>query len=104
MTFIAHSDDVVAPEGRFCARREFLVELDASRNCIEVCSDFLSIGQARTLSLRGIGLRDASVGAAGRSSNRGKLSPSSRGLKKYTQKRNEGTLMRSAQHEFSGVT
>ena len=43
MTCIAQSDDVGAPKGRFCARREFLTELDASRNRIEICASFGSI-------------------------------------------------------------
>ena len=94
MKFIAQSDDVVAQKGRFCARREFLAELDASPNWIEDCSGFWSIYRAGVFSLRGISRCDASVGAAARSSERGMLSASSRGLKKYPQKRNEGTLMR----------
>ena len=40
MTFIAQSDDVGAPKGRFCARRECLVKLDASRNWLKVYSVF----------------------------------------------------------------
>ena len=43
MTFIAQSDDVGAPKGRFCARRELLTELDASRNRIEICASFWRI-------------------------------------------------------------
>ena len=43
MTFIAQSDDVHAQKGSLCASREFLTELDASRNRIEICASFGSI-------------------------------------------------------------
>jgi hypothetical protein len=92
--FIAHSDAVVAHKGRLCATREFRAELDASRNWIEVCSDFSSIFRIRELSQNVSGLRDASENAAARSGDRGKCSASARGLKNYAQKRNEQTLMR----------
>ena len=74
MTFIAQSDDVHAQEGPFCARRELLTELDASRNRIEICGSFGSVYRAHAITLRGIGLCDASIGEAGRSSERAKLS------------------------------
>ena len=90
----AQSDDVVAQKGRLCARREFFIELDASQNRIEIYSDFWSIFRARAASQKVIGLRDASVGAARRSSARGKSSAIARGLKNYAQKLNERTLMR----------
>jgi hypothetical protein len=93
-SIIAQSDDVVAQKGRFCARREFRAEFDASRNRKEVCSDFWGSFRAREFSLACISLRNASIGAARRSSTHGKLLASSRGLKKYAQKRNEETLMR----------
>ena len=92
MTVVAHSDDVVAHKGRFCARREYRAELDACPNWIEVCRDFWSIFGDRDFFLSSIGRSAASAGAAGRSSERGKVSAGSRGLKKYTQKRNEGTF------------
>jgi len=40
ITSLAQHDDVVAQERRFCATRDLLKKLDASRNMIEVCGDF----------------------------------------------------------------
>jgi hypothetical protein len=82
MTFIAQSADVSAPKGPVCATREFLEELDASLSWVKVCSGFWSIFRVAALSLRGIGRRDATIGATRRSSERAKLSTSSRILKK----------------------
>ena len=94
ITFIAQSDDVHAQRGPLCARRELLTELDASRNRIEIYGGFGSIYRAREMSLRCIGLYDATIGEARRSSEPNKETASSRALKKYTQKRNERMLMR----------
>ena len=68
MTYVAQSDDVHSQKGPFCARRELLTELDASRNRIEICASFGSIYRAHAISLRGIGLCDASIGEERRSS------------------------------------
>ena len=70
-----------------CAWRAYFAESDASENRVEVCGDLWSIFRVRELSLNGIGLCDASLGAVERSSACDRSSASARGLKNYAHKR-----------------
>jgi hypothetical protein len=67
------SRDIVAQKRPFCATRQFVAKYDASPCWIEVCNDFGSIFPAHGCWLKAVGLGDASVGAAGRSGERGKF-------------------------------
>jgi hypothetical protein len=70
---VTQSEDIVAQKRPVCATREFVANCGASPYWSEVCNDFGSIFPARGRSLKVFGLRDASLGAARRSSKRGKF-------------------------------
>jgi hypothetical protein len=71
VTLLTQSDDIVAQKRPFGATRQFVAKCDASPCWIEVCNDFGSIFPALVCSLKVVGPRGASAGAAGRSSERG---------------------------------